>query len=265
MVIKEDIIRDFYKWFDEFTDGFYSDEINIQDGLKSKREHTIRVCENILQIGQSLKLSKNELYIAETIALFHDIGRFVQYKKHKTFFDSIKNHAELSVTILEDFNILCSICVEEKNIILKAILYHNIRALPKEQNDKILLFSKLIRDADKMDNYYLHVKHFEEHSEYHKSILERLPDIPQCSKKIIKDILNNRCPMQSDIKTYNDWKLTYISWVFDINFEFTIREIDRNKYIERIVKVLPNNNSIKQIYNHVRAYIEMKLESNVNL
>ena len=39
--------------------------------------------------------------VAEAIALFHDVGRFPQYARYKTFRDSIStNHAALGASVL---------------------------------------------------------------------------------------------------------------------------------------------------------------------
>jgi len=94
-------------WFEDYTAGFYSDEPIIQQNIMLKVEHTRRVCEAILIIGGSLDLSSENLSIAEICALLHDIGRFEQYKRYRTFSDhKSKDHAELGVDVIQNLHVL---------------------------------------------------------------------------------------------------------------------------------------------------------------
>jgi len=58
----------------------------------------MRVCDNIVMIGGKLDMSKHDLIIAETTALFHDLGRFKQFKDYGTFNDMLsEDHARLGL------------------------------------------------------------------------------------------------------------------------------------------------------------------------
>lgn len=257
--MNEEIIKSFQDWYNETIGSLTSNDEDIKQGIIAKRQHTLRVYENIQKLGNSLELSKNDLKLAEAIALFHDVGRFYQYLEYKTFVDAVKDHAKLGIAVLENYRVLDVLSQEEKRIILTAIKYHNLYQIPKIENERLILFSKLIRDADKLDIYNTHVKHFEDRSEYHKLILRKYPDIPEYTSQVIEDILNNRCPKDSYIKTYNDLKLTYIAWIFDINFKFTIKQIIENRYIERLIAVLPNTEDINKVYRHVMKYSDGRM------
>ena len=74
-------------WFYRYVEGFYSANRDVQSHVTLKKEHTARVCENMRRIGQSMKLNANQMLIAETVALLHDIGRFSQYVTFHTFND----------------------------------------------------------------------------------------------------------------------------------------------------------------------------------
>jgi len=68
----------FYSWFDTYVEDFNTGDIQIDTNIKHKWEYSLRVCKNIVDIGKSLNLSEEELNLAETIGLFHDVGRFEQ-------------------------------------------------------------------------------------------------------------------------------------------------------------------------------------------
>lgn len=262
--MQEEDLEKFHEWYSKTIDDLSIDDEDIMQYIIRKKEHTLRVYENIQKLGQALELNPNDFRLAETIALFHDVGRFHQYLKYKTLMDftePMKNHAELGIDILENSQILDIISHEEKTIVLKAIKYHNVYKLPREEDERVLFFSKLIRDADKLDIYKIHVKYIEEKSEYHKPILKKFPDVPGYTIHNIHDILNNECPQNDNIKNYNDFKLLYISWIFDINFDFTIKRIASNQYIERLIATLPDTEDIKKVNKHVKDYINKRLDN----
>ena len=59
-------------------------------------------------------LSGEALYMAETAALLHDIGRFEQFHRYKTFSDArSEDHAALGVDAIKEEGLLQSIDNEE--------------------------------------------------------------------------------------------------------------------------------------------------------
>ena len=105
----------FKKWFLDYVDQFSSPEVFIQENIKLKIEHTARVCENILLLAKAEKVGEEGSRLAETIALFHDLGRFEQFMKYRTFKDSeSENHALLGVKILKNTGILSHLSTERE-------------------------------------------------------------------------------------------------------------------------------------------------------
>ena len=103
---KEDL-NFFREWFWDYVDDFSSVDSFIHDNIEMKIEHTAKVCENILLLAKSENVREEGCRLAETIALFHDLGRFEQFFRYKTFKDSeSENHALLGIKILEKKGIL---------------------------------------------------------------------------------------------------------------------------------------------------------------
>ncbi|MBN2350648.1 MAG: HD domain-containing protein, partial [Bacteroidales bacterium] len=93
-------LTELQEWFINYVQTFYNRKTEIQQNIVLKKEHTHRVCKEIVAIGQELKLNNDELQLSEIIALLHDVGRFEQYARYRTFMDSkSENHAELGVKI----------------------------------------------------------------------------------------------------------------------------------------------------------------------
>ena len=55
--------------------------------IKYKYNHSFRVQKQAEEICKSLKLNNDDTYLASNIALLHDIARFRQWEKYKTFKD----------------------------------------------------------------------------------------------------------------------------------------------------------------------------------
>lgn len=84
-------------WFEDYTREFSSEDPDFQENIDLKTEHTRRVCEAVLDIGESLDLSDEDLCMAEVTALMHDIGRFEQYKKFGTRFQKNQRVSRRSI------------------------------------------------------------------------------------------------------------------------------------------------------------------------
>jgi putative nucleotidyltransferase with HDIG domain len=205
--VQKQQIDKFKDWFENYVAGFYGDDDYINANIKLKEDHSIRVCRQIRYLAGELKLSADEKRLAEAIALFHDIGRFEQFKKYRTYSDHRSiDHSTFGLEVLAKENVLNGIDNREKTIIEKAIEFHNAMELPTGLDEGVLLFSQLIRDADKIDIYYViaqYYKKYEENPEGFKLEIE-LPDTPAVTAKVIEDLIAGRRVDYRDLKSWND-------------------------------------------------------------
>jgi putative nucleotidyltransferase with HDIG domain len=248
--IRKDSLTELKNWFTNYVHTFQYNEVEIQQNIDLKEEHTMRVCKEISTIGKQLGLNDDELRMAEIIALLHDVGRFEQYARYKTFMDrKSENHAELGIKILEKFGVLESFDDNMKNIILRAIRYHNRSLLPLEETGLCLFYAKLIRDADKLDIWKVVTDYYyRKDSKKNGAIELDLPNTPGFSEEVHHDLLSKRIVNIKHIKNLNDFKLLQIGWVFDINFQPTLNCIKERRYLEMIRDVLPESKEIDEIY-----------------
>lgn len=247
---KEDLLY-FKDFFLNYVKNFHSKDETIQKNITLKKDHTMRVLENISIITKKLALDENSVLLAQTIALFHDIGRFYQLKKYKTFSDAnSENHAELGLKVLEETKILDRLSKEDKTIIMKAIKYHNMYKLPTNEKKEHLFFSKLIRDADKIDIYKVLTDYYKELElglDLNPALEHNLPNTKTYSPIIIDDILNFRNSDSKLIKTRYDMRLLTLTWVFDVNFNISINLIKDRNFINKTLKVLPDNEDMTNV------------------
>lgn len=243
------------EWFTSYVSRFYKNDPEYNQPISLKERHTRRVCSNIITIGKELGLDSQDLVIAEIIALLHDIGRFKQYEKYHTFYDSLsENHAILGLRQVGIYKILSKSSVKQKRYISKAIAYHNALLLP-EEDEKTLLFIKLIRDADKLDIWNIFTDYYR--NKRSNSTLElNLPDEPVYSKELIESIRKQEVIDMKNLKTLNDFKLLQISWVFDINFKPSFKIIKKNGYLTMIANSLPVGKELSEIVKFACDYVD---------
>lgn len=149
----QDDIHFFRSWFEDYTNRFPSEDAEVGANLSYKKEHSLRVRDHMQTLGRDLKLDGNQMFLAEVIGLFHDVGRFEQYVKYHTFKDhQSEDHAKLGLSILDREQIFSGRLSDlEREFILTAIGNHNQRVIQENVEGDNLLFCKLIRDADKLD------------------------------------------------------------------------------------------------------------------
>ena len=92
------------KFFEEFVSKYNIKEGNVTNTYYYKYRHTYDVVNMMEKI--TYNLNEEEKDILKTIAIFHDLGRFVQLEKYKAYDDIKSNfdHALESVKVLEENN-----------------------------------------------------------------------------------------------------------------------------------------------------------------
>lgn len=248
-------------WIDEYISGYYTSDSGYNYPLKLKKDHTTRVCDNIVMIGKAMSLSDYELILAETMALFHDMGRFEQYAKYGTFSDlASENHAKLSLRQMSIHGVLANHTADEKRFIFKAIAYHNAAALPDVKDEQELFYMRLLRDADKLDIWKVVIDYYHNRNHLKSPAIElNLSDDPIWSGKIIDAVVNKKTVHIKDVKTLNDFKLLQISWVFDLNFTPSFQMVEKQKYLHQIAATLPQSKDIEEAVSMAHSYVKSRL------
>lgn len=261
----EDAFDDLARWFGGYVQTFKSGDPADDRNIVLKEEHTHRVCREIRDIGGALGLDEDDLRLAGVMALFHDLGRFPQYAEFGTFSDWRScDHAALSVKVLLEDGVLDDLDPSERDLILKAISYHNKASLPDGESDRCLLFSKLLRDADKLDIWSVLLDYYQRRKAegYRNEALELdLPDDPRVSEEVRRDLLAGEIVKMKNLKSLNDFKLLQASWVFDIYFWPALVAVRDRRYLEQTPEHLPDSEEVDQIFGLLRSRLEERIEA----
>jgi hypothetical protein len=249
------------KWFADYVAGFYTDNPTDNITIHLKEKHTERVCKNMTLLGKALGLSNEEMVLTETMALFHDVGRFKQYAIYGTFKDAdSENHALLGLRELVAHNVLEICTKDERKWITKAIANHNAITIPNKENGKSLFYVRLLRDADKLDIWRVFIDYYNTRDKQPNPVVDfGLPDDPSFSPQVLSALSEERIVRFQDLRTVNDFKLLLLSWVFDLNFTISIQVVKDREYIEKIGAILPNSQETKKVLKHMHDYMERHL------
>lgn len=249
------------KWFSDYTGSFLGSNEDDNKNLRLKAEHTRNVCANIKEIAKSLPLPIEKIILAEAIALFHDIGRFPQYKKYRTFQDGKSiNHGLFGARILEEKDVLKNLGSAEKHLIISAVKFHNVFQIPDFKDEELLLFLKLIRDADKLDILRVFINFYENPVEQRASATAfGLPDTPEYSKEILERIYKKQKVSYAFLKTVNDFKLMNLSWGCAMNFKASYGLLKERDYLNRVLRHLPATADIAGAAAFVQKFVEEQL------
>ena len=244
-------------WFADYVRRFDSIDPDVQRNMDLKSGHTRRVCENILDIGKSQGLPPRDLHVAEAAALLHDIGRFEQYRRYRTFVDGkSENHAALGVKVIKENRLLKDFEPDAAGIILRAVACHNRLEVPVDGGPRFLLILRMLRDADKVDIWRVVTEYYQNSAAHRNQAVELdLPDNDTITDSVYQALMHGNLVRMADLRTLNDFKLLQIGWIYDVNFPRTFEIIQENRYLESIRDKLPQNSTqIDVIYERVLAY-----------
>lgn len=231
-------------WVETYIKTFYTEDEVVHKNILLKEEHTKYVVEHSQSLAKVLNFNYHDEILAMMIGLFHDIGRFKQYSIYKTFNDRrSENHALLGLKEIANLDLLNRLSDEDREAFTFAIANHNAIEIAETKNERVILFAKVIRDADKLDIYRVLEPTLEP------------SDGTGYSDKFIQSFLNGQQCDYSDIKTQDDRKLVRLLWIYNIYFAWTIREIIALGYVEQILSCLPKTDITQQGIEKLEAYM----------
>ncbi len=235
--------------------------------IKLKMEHIIHVAEESKKIAMNLGLDEEQVKLAELIGYFHDIGRFEQARLYDTFSDRDTglDHAAYSLKVLYEDGLIHRFLDTDEydDIIKKAVFNHNKAKIADDVTGKALLFSKIIRDADKMDIYRVINEDAMEDIFWYKDF-----DNQDIQDIIIEMYKKDRFVSYKYLKTNADQIVVFYGYVFDFNFPYCLKVIKGKKYLQNFTKRVSEtfksesiDKKVKDVENFSLAYIDEVINS----
>lgn len=236
-------------------------------GFDLKVVHTYHVADNAKTIATNLGLSEEDIKLAELIGLLHDVGRFEELNFLKKF-DSVGfDHAAYGIKMLFEENLIREFIDDDSydEIIKIAINNHSRLTIKDILNEKSLLHSKIIRDADKLDNF--RVKKEEKIEAIFPGKIKSKEDLENSSvsDKVLETVESKNCVDIHDRITLLDYWVCVLAFAFDLNFKETYQIVKEHNYINILIDRFKYNNSetisqMEYIRNIINAFIDNKLK-----
>ncbi|MDO4663600.1 MAG: HD domain-containing protein [Erysipelotrichaceae bacterium] len=241
------------RFFDEYVKPY--DPTDPKIALKI--EHTGYVVQAADQIAQSLALDSTQQLLVHAAALFHDIGRFEQVRRYHTFFDAKSvDHAALGASILKEEKILEEdFSSEQQAQIIEAVRVHSMLSIPAEHKDWQKTLDQIVRDADKIDIF--RVAATQDPIDTSGQPLEAVHNAT-ITPIVYESIMQEKSVLRSDRKTALDMWVSFLGFVFDLNFPKSAQLILEAGYWNKPLIDLLDQNLIvdDQTRNEVAALLE---------
>ncbi len=235
--------------FDKYTSNY-----DLNDSrLKSRYNHSYRVMKLCVKYAKELGWCDSDIELATIIGLLHDFGRFEQYRVYKNFIDKdTVDHADYSVEQLFDKGEIVKFTdrVDDYELMKFAIKNHNKKDIPECQDERVLKFAELIRDADKVDIMYV-LGH-----EIHEQAIDE-----EIGQEIIKVFYQHEVISSALAKNINDRIVIQFAFVFDLNNDICLN--DYRKYLDDFYRNVEYKDKFKEFYQEAVNYIEKRMKDNV--
>ena len=215
--------------------------------------HSYRVMDFCMLLAKYNNFNDDDTNIAMLVGLLHDYSRFEQWTNYKTYSD-IKSidHGDLAVERLFKDREILNYCknIEYYDEIYDAIKYHNKYSYPEYLSEHNKLLCKIIRDADKIDIFYL--------LGINKELIPE--DDGAISDKVKETFYSNKAISRLDCKNKNDDILLDIAMIFDLHFNYSFKHIKNMKLIDKIYENIENKTMFKPYFDYINKYIEKRCQ-----
>jgi len=250
------------QWVSNYCKKFHAADEEDQRNISLKETHTYRVAANMLSISGTVLRNRNKTMIAEAIGLLHDIGRFPQYAEYKTFRDSISiNHGRLGAEVIGNENILNGLPLNEQEVIIDAVRFHNAPSVPESLDAETVFFLNMVRDADKLDIWRVFAEYYDKDAAKRESAVGLgFPDTPGNTETVLACLAEKRVASLSSLKTLSDFRIMQLTWVYDLNFPASFRLAAEQGHLDLIISTLPETDYIMQAISELRQYMRNKVQ-----
>ena len=235
----------------------YVKRYDLSDGkIKLKMDHILCVAENCKMLALHLHLKEEYVKLAELIGLFHDIGRFEQVKRYGTFSDKEAgiDHAAFSVKVLYDEHLITKFILtrEYDDIIKVSVFNHNKPKIEEHVKGDALLFSKIIRDADKLDIYRVI-------NEDNMSDIFWYKDFSNVdmNEVLFQKFIKDKFVSYKEIKNNADQILAFYNYIYDFNFSYCLSIIKEKKYLDRFFERIKEAFKNEEIINKTKRILDI--------
>ena len=121
----------FRQRFHRYVNTFVNDDGKMAVPVEQKLLHTEEVCTITEQLSEKEQVTELDRFRFSVCALFHDLSRFEQYTRFRTFRDADSfDHGDKSAELMLSGGFIAELSDSEKDLIATAIRAHNKMTIP---------------------------------------------------------------------------------------------------------------------------------------
>ena len=142
-------IQEYNNFFWEFVNHYDTKD----ESILRKIIHSYEVANHAFKIACYLELDAEQRLFAYVCGLFHDLGRFDQWKTYHTFNDKESvDHGDTGMEIFNsyDYQILFGLTQRQAEVLGNSIKYHTKPYLGDDKD--IAFYTKIVKNSDAMAN-----------------------------------------------------------------------------------------------------------------
>ncbi len=229
--------------FLRYSRFFKTHDRDYNKHLRLKEWHTLRVFRNAQRIARDEAAFADPAMTRSLLlaALYHDIARFPQFSRYKTFSDAHScNHGELGREELLRLGLLNGEDEAVRGRVLAAVCLHNRFALPEGLPEDVRLVAQALRDADKLDILRIMAKNLGPGKRPDPVIVMNVLDSTQYTPGVLEAVARKRLASFADMRTVTDFRLLLCGWLYDLGFTSSRRIAVRAGNLLAVAQGLPD-------------------------
>lgn len=236
--------------------------VGVENGpLRLKVEHSFRVLEHVELLaaaesaGSPVFGDSPVARAAVLAALYHDCGRFPQFRDYHTFLDAASvDHARLGVEVIREQGFLRHESDRAREVVETAVLLHNRYTLPADLEPETRLITHMVRDADKLDILRVMVEHLD--GTLSESVFLSVRDEPdKWTSHIVDEVLAGRIIRYGDLRYVNDFRLLLGTWLHELHFPATRAALARHGLMDTVLDGLPRAPELEKAVTYLRGLL----------
>jgi len=227
--------------------------------IRLKIEHSLLVLDNARAIVRGEALPEPVARLCQLCALYHDIGRFPQLARYRTFNDRESiNHGRAGVLALRGFDMPGDISPADARVIRISVGQHNLKAVREPLPAGLEHPVHVVRDADKLDIFRIMIGHFESDTPNPLVTMNLDSDPDAYSETVYKEVLAGQEGSYAHFRYANDFLLLLVGWTFHLRYTASLDLILSRGYMKMIFSLLPDDARINALRAKVDTFIHYK-------
>lgn len=249
---------------DAFLNWLQADGFMDEPGHEMKRVHTFHVAELSRCLAERITDDDLDPDLAYVIGLLHDIGRFGEMRIMHRYDGTRFDHAAYGAALLFDQGLIRQFVQDGAYdaVIRTAIENHSRLAISPDVQKEALPYAKLLRDADKLDNYRVKLNYEPEQFFPGMNITRQTLEDSLISPPVMDAVHEHRCVRLQDRRYPLDYYICIMAFAFDLNYPQSRSYVREQNYIRRMTDAYSYRNArtserMQEICRIIEQFLEL--------